>query len=67
MIEITNTQKGPIQIVVRSRRKLRSFTTLIIPGRGSGNNKVYIEDEASTDYIQLVENYGLISTRRITE
>ncbi len=67
MIEVTNTQKSPIQIVVRSRRKLRSFTTLTIPGRGSGNNKVYIEDEAATDYIQLVENYGLISTRRITE
>ena len=67
MIEITNTQKGPIQIVVRSKRKLRSFTTQTIPGRGSGNNKVYIEDESFTDYIKLVENYGLISTRRITE
>jgi len=63
MIEITNTQTGPIQIVVRSKRKLRAFTTIVIPGRGSGKNKVVIEDEAATDYIQLVENYGLISTR----
>jgi len=65
MIEITNTQQGPIQIVVRSKRKLRAFTTLVIPGRGSGNNKVVIEDEAATDYIQMVENHGLISTRAI--
>ncbi len=63
MIEITNTQTGPIQIVVRSKRKLRAFTTIVIPGRGSGKNKVVIEDEAATDYIQLVESYGLISTR----
>jgi hypothetical protein len=67
MIEITNTQMGPIQIVVRSKRKLRAFTTMTIPGRGSSKNKVYIEDESVTDYIQLVEKHGLISTRRITE
>jgi hypothetical protein len=65
MIEITNTQRGPIQIVVKSKNKLRSLTTRIIPGRGQGKNKVEIEDEAYTDYIQLVENYGLISTKRI--
>ena len=67
MIEITNTQKGPIQIVVRSKRKLRSFTTLTIPGRGKGKNKVCIEDELFTDYIKLVEDHGLIYTRRIIE
>ena len=67
MIEIVNTQKSPIQIIVRSKRKLRSFTTLVIPGRGSGKNKIYIEDESVTEYIKLVENYGLISTRLITE
>lgn len=65
MIEITNTQRSPIQVVVRSKKKLRAFTTQVIPGRGSGNNKIVIEDEAYTDYIQMVENYGLISTRRI--
>lgn len=65
MIEITNTQTSPIQIVVRSKRKLRAFTTMIIPGRGAGKNKVVIEDEAATDYIKLVESYGLISTKSI--
>ena len=67
MIEITNTQKGPIQVLVRSKRKLRSFTALTIPGRGLGNNKRYIEDESVTEHIKLVESHGLISTRRITE
>ncbi len=65
MIEITNTQDGPIQVMLRSKRKLRAFTTLVIPGRGSGNNKVVIEDEVATDYIQMVESHGLISTKRI--
>ena len=67
MLEITNTQRSPIQIMVRSKKKLRAFTTLNIPGRGKGNNKVCIEDEAVTEYIQMVENYGLISTRRISK
>ncbi len=65
MIEITNTQRSPIQIMVRSKKKLRAFTTLVIPGRGKGNNKVVIEDESATDYIKMVENHGLISTKRI--
>jgi hypothetical protein len=51
--------------MVRSRRKLRSFTVLTIPGRGSGNNKRVIEDEAATDNIELVESHGLISTKYI--
>ena len=66
MIEITNTQRGPVQIMVRSKLKLRSFTTLAIPGRGKGNNKVIIADEAMTDQIRDLEHdKRLISTRRI--
>jgi hypothetical protein len=65
MLEITNTQRSPVQVIVRSKKKLRAFTTLTIPGRGKGKNKVCIADEAVTDYIQLVEKYGLISTKRI--
>jgi len=67
MIEITNTQRGPIPVMVRSKRKLRSFTTLVIPGRGKGHNKVVIEDEMATEQIKLVESQGLISTRRISD
>jgi len=58
-------QQGPIPIIVRSKRKLRSFTTLTIPGRGKGFNRVVIEDEAVTEYIKMVEKFGLISTRVI--
>ena len=65
MIEITNKQNGPVQLIVRSRKKIRSFTTLIVPGRGSGNNVKLIEDELYTEYIDRVEGFGLISTRKI--
>jgi hypothetical protein len=65
MIEITNTSRSPAQIMVRSKRKLRSFTTLVIPGRGKGHNKVIIEDEAVTNQIKDLESDGIISTKRI--
>ena len=65
MIEITNRQKCPVQVLVRSRRSPRSFTTLNIPGIGKGNNIYLLEDERVTDYIERVEKLGLISTRKI--
>ena len=65
MIEITNRQKCPVQVLVRSRRSPRSFTTLNIPGIGKGNNIYLLEDERATDYIERVEKLGLISTRQI--
>lgn len=36
MIEIKNKQKGPVQVLVRSKKHPRAFTTLNIPGIGSG-------------------------------
>ena len=63
MIEIKNKLKSPIQLIVRSRRKPRSFTTLNIPGVGSGKNIYFLEDERATEYIERVESMGLISTR----
>jgi hypothetical protein len=63
MIEIKNKLKSPIQLIVRSRRKPRSFTTLNIPGIGSGKNIYFLEDERATEYIERVESMGLISTR----
>lgn len=65
MIEIKNKIKSPVQLVVRSRKAPRAFTTLIIPGVGKGNNVRLIEDELKTDYIDRVEKMGLISTRYI--
>lgn len=65
MIEITNKQKGPTQILVRSKTSPRGFTCLNIPGVGANKNVVVIEDEMATEYIKRVENLKLISTRYI--
>ena len=65
MIEIKNKQKSPVQLIVRSRKAPRAFTTLIIPGIGKGQNIRLIDDELKTDYIERVEKMGLISTRYI--
>lgn len=65
MIEIKNKQKSPVQLVVRSRKAPRAFTTLIIPGVGKGKNVRLIEDEMVTEYIERVEKMGLISTKYV--
>ena len=65
MIEIKNKTKSPVQLVVRSRKAPRAFTTLIIPGVGKGNNVRNIEDELVTEYIERVEKMGLISTKYV--
>lgn len=65
MIEIKNKIKSPVQLVVRSRKAPRAFTTLIIPGVGKGNNVKLIEDELVTEYIERVEKMGLISTKYV--
>jgi hypothetical protein len=65
MIEIKNKGKSPVQLVVRSRKAPRAFTTLIIPGIGKGQNIRLIEDELATEYIERVEKMGLISTRYV--
>jgi len=63
MIEIENKGRSPIQLVVRSKVAPRAFTTLIVPGIGSGNNIKVIEDERHTDVIDRIERMGLITTR----
>jgi hypothetical protein len=67
MIEITNRQKFPVQIVVRSRKSTNSFTTLNIPGIGAGKNVYLLEDERATEYITRVKDWGLISLRTIPD
>jgi hypothetical protein len=59
--------RSPIQLVVRSRTKSRAFTTLNIPGRGSGKNVCYIEEERSTEYINKAKENGLISTKIVNK
>ena len=65
MIEIRNKGRSPVQLVVRSRKAPRAFTTLIVPGIGNGKNVVLIEDELWTNVIDRVEKMGLITTKRI--
>lgn len=65
MIEIKNKGRSPVQLVVRSKRAPKAFTTLIVPGIGKGNNVRYIPDEQMTEVIERVERMGLISTRYV--
>lgn len=65
MIKITNKSRSPIQLIIRSKKLSRSFTTLAIKGLGSGKNTYYLEDERKTDYIDRVEKMGLITTQHI--
>ncbi len=67
MIEITNKMKSPVQLVVRSKKAPRAFTTLNIPGVGKGHNVRVITDESHTEYIDRVERMGLMSTKKIQE
>ena len=66
MLEITNKKKHPVQLIIRSRRATKSFTTYNLPGVGSGKNILVLEDERSTPYIDRAEKDGLISIRHIT-
>ena len=61
MKKITNRTKGPISIMVKSKKSPRSFTTLPIPGLGSGKNFIYLEEERFTEYINRMELRKLIT------
>lgn len=67
MIEIKNKTRGPVQILIRSRKSPKSFTTLNVPGIGAGNNIYLLEDERNTEYVERAEKLGLISTRHLTK
>ena len=67
MIEITNRQKFPVQIIVRSRLDSHKFTTKNIPSIGKGKNIFYLEDERRTEYIDRLEKAKLISTKYIPD
>lgn len=67
MIEIKNKTRSPVQILIRSKKSPKSFTTLNVPGVGAGNNTYLLEDERSTEYVERAEQMGLISTRYITK
>lgn len=66
MLEIKNTQRFPVQLIIRSRKAPRSFTVLNIPGIGGGKNIFLLEDERATEYIDRAVNDGLISVKQIS-
>ena len=66
MIEIRNKTRGPVQLVIRSKKAPKSFTTLNVPGIGAGNNIYLLEDERNTEYVERAEKLGLISTRQLS-
>ncbi len=65
MIHIENKQRGPVQLVVRSRVHNGGFTTLNIPGVGAGKNFYDLEDELMTEFVTRVEKDGLITTKYV--
>jgi hypothetical protein len=65
MIEITNKQKYPVQIVVKSTKIPNSFTCLNIPGIGKKNNIFLLQDERATEYIDRAAEAGLITKRTV--
>ena len=65
MIEITNKQKYPVQIVVKSTKIPNSFTCLNIPGVGAKKNIFFLQDERETEYIDRAVAAGLISKRTV--
>jgi hypothetical protein len=65
MLEITNKQRSPVQLIIRSRKVSRGFTVLNIPGIGRNKNVYYLEDERATEYIDRAEKDKLISVKRI--
>lgn len=65
MLEITNKQKFPVQIIVRSRTGPRAFTCWNIPGIGGGKNVIHLADERKTEYIDRLDKDKLISVRQL--
>jgi len=67
MLEITNKTRGPISLVVRSRRATRAFTCKTLPGIGAGQNVYLLEDERTTEYIDRLKNMKLIEVRHVPD
>lgn len=66
MIEIKNKTLGPFQLLVRSKKAPRAFTTLNIRGIGKGDNVVLVEDERIIpEILERGIKTGMITTRYI--
>jgi hypothetical protein len=67
MLEITNRNKFPVQLMVKSSDATKSFTTLNIPGIGAKKNIYLLKEEKATENIYKAERDGLISIRHIPD
>jgi hypothetical protein len=67
MWEITNKTRGPVQLMIKTKRQPRAMTAWNIPGMGSGKNTVYLEDELKTPYVDWAESKKLIVQRYISD
>lgn len=66
MIEVKNKTRSPVQLLIRSRKAPRAFTTLNIPGVGKGKNVILLEDErVIPEIIERLKKMELISHRYV--
>lgn len=63
MLEITNKTKSPLQLMLRSRKKVNGFGLTVLPGMGKGKNKIVIRDEEMTPQIQSLRDLKLLTIR----
>lgn len=64
-LEIINITKSPISILVRSKKGTKRMTNINIPGIGSDKNKVIIEDEDKTEFLERLINKKLIKINNV--
>lgn len=67
MIEITNLKRSPLQLIVKSKRTTNSYSVINLPGIGKGKNKILIEDNLHTQYIDDAERSGYIKQRVLND
>jgi hypothetical protein len=67
MITITNLQRSPLQLMVRSNKKTRDFNTKVLPGLGRGMNTCKLPEERITDQIRRLEKDGFLTLKETTD
>ena len=63
MIEVKNKTRQPVQVMVRSATKNRTFNTTVIPGMGKGKNVRRWPEELITDQMRHLEREGFLVLR----
>lgn len=68
MKEVRNKQKSPVQLILKLKKNSRAFGTKNLPGVGgeNGQNVYRYPIELHTEYIDRLEQKGMISVRDVT-